>query len=106
MAFIPTEKYAVLPDYFYYLFSAKDWTKGTNRAVMGTTLNKATLGAVSITVPPIDEQRKIAAILDKVSYLIANAASSWTSWMRWSRQGLWRYLGNRMKIQSIGKKMN
>ena len=71
MAFIPTEKYAVLPDYFYYLFSAKDWTKGTNRAVMGATLNKATLGAVSITVPPIDEQRKIAAILDKVSDLIA-----------------------------------
>ena len=71
MAFIPTGKYAVLPDYFYYLFSAKDWTKGTNRAVMGTTLNKAILGAVSITVPPIDEQRKIAAILDKVSDLIA-----------------------------------
>ena len=71
MAFIPTEKYAVLPDYFYYLFSAKDWTKGTNRAVMGTSLNKATLSAVSITVPPIDEQRKIAAILDKVSDLIA-----------------------------------
>ena len=71
MAFIPTEKYAVLPDYFYYLFSAKDWTKGTNRAVMGTTLNKATLSAVSITVPPIDEQRKIAAILYKVSDLIA-----------------------------------
>lgn len=71
MAFIPTEKYAVLPDYFYYLFSAKDWTKGTNRAVIGTTLNKATLSAVSITVPPIDEQRKIAAILDKVSDLIA-----------------------------------
>ena len=71
MAFIPTGKYAVLPDYFYYLFSAKDWTKGTNRAVMGTTLNKATLSAVSITVPPIDEQRKIAAILDKVSDLIA-----------------------------------
>lgn len=71
MAFIPTGKYAVLSDYFYYLFSAKDWTKGTNRAVMGTTLNKATLGAVSITVPPIDEQHKIAAVLDKVSDLIA-----------------------------------
>ena len=70
MAFIPTGKYEVLPDYFYHLFSAKDWTKGTNRAVMGTTLNKATLGAVSITVPPIDEQRKIAAVLDKVSDLI------------------------------------
>ncbi|WP_077532841.1 restriction endonuclease subunit S [Massiliimalia massiliensis] len=71
MAFIPTGKYAVLPDYFYHLFSAKDWSKETNRAVMGTTLNKATLGAVSIVVPPLDEQREIAAVLDKISDLIA-----------------------------------
>lgn len=71
MAFIPTGKYAVLPDYFYYLFSAKDWTKGTNRAVMGTTLNKATLSAVSVAVPSLNEQRHIAAVLDKVSDLIA-----------------------------------
>ena len=71
MAFIPTGKYSVLPDYFYYLFSARDWTKGTNRAVMGTTLNKATLSGVSIDVPPLDEQRRIAAILDKVTDLIS-----------------------------------
>ena len=71
MAFIPTGKYTVLPDYFYYLFSAKDWTKGTNRAVMGATLNKATLGAVSVTVPPLNEQRKIVMVLDKVSDLLA-----------------------------------
>lgn len=70
MAFIPTGRYAVLPDYFYYLFSARDWTKGTNRAVMGTTLNKATLSAISVEVPPLDEQRCIVATLDKVSDLI------------------------------------
>ncbi len=70
MAFIPTGKYEVLPDYFYHLFSAKDWTKGTNRAVMGTTLNKATLDSISITVPSLDEQRKIAAELDQISTLI------------------------------------
>ena len=70
MAFIPTGKYSVLPDYFYYLFSARDWTKGTNRAVMGTTLNKATLSGVSIDVPPLDEQRRIAVTLDKVTDLI------------------------------------
>lgn len=71
MAFIPTERYAVLPDYFYYLFSARDWTKGTNRAVMGTTLNKATLSALSIEVPPLEKQHHIAATLDKVSDLIS-----------------------------------
>lgn len=71
MAFIPTGKYPVLPDYFYHLFSSVDWSKGTNRAVMGTTLNKAMLGAISIPIPPLAEQRKIAALLDKVSNLIA-----------------------------------
>ena len=71
MAFIPTGKYDVLPDYFYYLFSAKDWSKGTNRAVMGTTLNKALLSEIDVPIPPIDEQRRIAAVLDKVSDLIA-----------------------------------
>ena len=71
MAFIPTGRYAVLPDYFYYLFSARDWTKGTNRAVMGPTLNKATLSGISIEVPPLDEQRRIAATLDKVTDLIS-----------------------------------
>ena len=71
MAFIPTGRYAVLPDYFYYLFSARDWTKGTNRAVMGTTLNKATLSALSIEVHPLEKQHHIAATLDKVSDLIS-----------------------------------
>ena len=70
MAFIPTGKFDVLPDYFYYLFSGKDWSKETNRAVMGSTLNKSTLGEVSVIVPSLDEQRKIAAVLDKVSDLI------------------------------------
>ena len=71
MAFIPTGKYDVLPDYFYHLFTGKDWSKETNRAVMGATLNKAMLSEISVPVPLIDEQRKIAAVLDKVSSLIA-----------------------------------
>lgn len=71
MAFIPNDKYTVLPDYYYYFFSYKDWSQETNRAVMGSTLNKATLAEISIPLPPLDEQRKIAAVLDKVSDLIA-----------------------------------
>ena len=38
---------------------------------MGATLNKAMLSEISVPVPLIDEQRKIAAVLDKVSDLIA-----------------------------------
>ena len=37
---------------------------------MGATLNKATLSNIEIDVPPLDEQRRIAAILDKVTDLI------------------------------------
>lgn len=71
MAFLPTEKYDVCPDYFFHLFSGRDWSEGTNRAVMGATLNKATLSNMEVVIPPLDEQCRIAAVLDKVSYLIA-----------------------------------
>ena len=70
MAFLPSGKYDVYPDYFFYFFSGKDWSEGANRAVMGATLNKATLSNIEIDVPPLDEQRRIAAILDKVTDLI------------------------------------
>lgn len=70
MAFIPTGKYDILPDYFYHLFSVMDWLKKANRAVMGSTLNKATLGEISVTVPSLNEQRKIAMVMDKITNLI------------------------------------
>lgn len=71
MAFLPSGKYDVYPDYFFHLFSGKDWSDGTNRAVMGATLNKATLSNIEVDVPPLEEQRRIAAVLDKVTDLIA-----------------------------------
>lgn len=71
MAFLPSGKYDVYPDYFFHLFSGKDWSDGTNRAVMGATLNKATLSNIEVNVPPLDEQRRIAAVLDKVTDLMA-----------------------------------
>ena len=70
MAFIPNGKYPVHPSYFYHFFKGRDWSKGTNRAVMGTTLNKATLSEVEISVPSLAEQIAIAERLDKVDTLI------------------------------------
>lgn len=70
MAFIPNGNYEVDPNYFYHLFSGRDWTKGTNRAVMGVTLNKATLNDIEVSLPALAEQREIAANLDKVDELI------------------------------------
>ena len=71
MAFIDKGIYDVDPNYFYHLCSGIDWTQGSNKAVMGLTLNKATLSEKEIELPSIEEQHEIAAILDKVSQLIS-----------------------------------
>ena len=70
MSFRDLHKVDLLPDYIYYLLSSKDWDAGTNKAVMGKTLNKATLSQVKIKVHPISEQTEIVRILDGVGSII------------------------------------
>lgn len=70
MAFLPKPFFELLPDYLYYLVSYKDWQKETNRAVMGSTLNKAILGEIEITIPEFAVQKNVAKILDKIENLI------------------------------------
>ena len=60
----------LLPDYIFYMFTGKDWEAGTNKAVMGKTLNKATLSAIKVSIHPISEQRRIVEVLDKSSSII------------------------------------
>ena len=51
-----------------YLFHALQEVSGRlvgDRAAMGTTLNKASMAQIQIPLPPLEEQRRIAAILDK-----------------------------------------
>jgi type I restriction enzyme S subunit len=71
MAFIDKGVVEILPDYLYYLFSTMNWAKGTNKAVKGTTLNKATLGEYEVDIPPLEVQHQIVVVLDKTSYLVA-----------------------------------
>ena len=61
----------LLPDYIYYMFSGRDWSKGSNTAVMGTTLNKATLSQIRIYVHAYEDQKRIVDLLDKVSSIIS-----------------------------------
>ena len=60
----------LLPDYIYYMFLAKNWNEGSNKAVKGTTLNKATLSKIRIKVHNINEQIIIAKTLDKLQSII------------------------------------
>ena len=70
MSFVDKGIYDFDIDYIYYLFSGKDWSEGTNKAVMGVTLNKATLSQISIPLPPLEIQKQIACTLDKVTHTI------------------------------------
>lgn len=70
MAFHDKHIAKLIPDYIYYMFSGKDWNEGTNKAVLGKTLNKATLSKVKVNICDIDKQRSIVDILDKVSDIL------------------------------------
>ena len=61
----------LLPDYIYYMFSGRDWTAGANKAVMGKTLNKATLSAVKVKIHSFAKQREIVERLDRAKRVLA-----------------------------------
>ena len=70
MSFRDKHLVPILPDYLYYMFLAKDWDEGANKAVMGKTLNKATLAKITIDVHSLAEQKRIVDALDKVASII------------------------------------
>ena len=71
MAFIDKKIYSIDPNYIYHLFSGMNWIEGSNKAVMGITLNKATLSQKIIDIPDMEEQRKVSRIFDKLDNLIS-----------------------------------
>ena len=70
MAFHDRHVVEILPEYIYYMFKYKNWDGGSNKAVMGKTLNKATLSEVEIEICSIMQQRKIVNVLDKMSSVL------------------------------------
>ena len=66
MAFHDRHVVEILPEYIYYMFKYKNWDEGSNKAVMGKTLNKATLSEVEIDICSLEEQREIVKVLDKM----------------------------------------
>ena len=72
MAFHDKKIVELLPEYIYYLFKFKDWNVGSNKAVMGKTLNKAILAEMEIEIHTIEEQKEIIKVLDQISNIIAN----------------------------------
>jgi type I restriction enzyme S subunit len=61
----------LLPDFLYWSLRSIDLTLGLDRAAKGATLNIDKLHRLLIPLPPLPEQRRIAAILDKADELRA-----------------------------------
>ena len=72
MSFRDKHLIKLLPDYIYYLFLWKKWDIGVNKAVMGKTLNKATLSGIKISIHDYMKQKEIVEVLDKVKVIIDN----------------------------------
>ena len=72
MAFHDKHAVDILPEYIFYLFKYRNWDESSNKAVMGKTLNKATLSEMEIDVCPIKKQREIVAVLDKMMRVLVN----------------------------------
>lgn len=70
MAFIDKGIIEIVPDYLYYLLLSKEWDAGANKAVMGKTLNKATLSDMVVNIHHINEQHRIISLLDKATKVI------------------------------------
>ncbi len=56
-------------NYLYWALQHIDLLENADRAAMGKTLNKAKLSEVKIPLPPLEEQRRIASILDQADVL-------------------------------------
>ena len=79
MAFIDKGVIPIEPAYLYFLLKAKDWDEGTNKAVMGKTLNKATLSQVKVHIHDMAEQRKIIRALEKAESMVTTRRQQLTA---------------------------
>lgn len=70
MSFIDKGVLKIEPVYLYYLLMHKDWDTGTNKAVMGKTLNKASLSQMTVNIHGYSEQLEIIKALDAASSII------------------------------------
>ena len=69
MAFNVNKGFILDSSFLYYYLQGYRWS-GTNKAVMGLTLNKTTISKQKIAIPPIGEQERIVAELDLLSGII------------------------------------
>lgn len=64
-AFIIKDMSKLDTKFLYYVLKGTDHSIGSNRAVMGKTLNKEILKQIRIPLPPLEDQKRIVKVLDQ-----------------------------------------
>lgn len=68
-AFIIKDQSKLDTKFLFYVLKSVDHSIGSNKAVMGKTLNKEKLKKIEITLPPIEDQKRIVTILNQADAL-------------------------------------
>lgn len=117
IAFIPKDERAPIAEYLFYQLQCHDWSRESgNRAVMGTTLNKATLSKVEITVPSKPEQELVTrhlslldaqihscrAIADKLDELVKSRFTEMLDFCGQQKTARLEGLTERVKVGFVG----
>ena len=77
MAFNQRPGFSIDSSFLYYYLQGYCW-EGANKAVMGMTLNKATISRQKMEFPPLADQQAIVRELDKINKLIGLKKSQLT----------------------------
>ena len=93
MAFNLKEGYDISADFLYYYLLGYKW-EGANKAVMGLTLNKATISQHKIGFPSLPEQQSIVAELDKINELISLKKAQLSDYDRLTQSIFYNMFGN------------
>ena len=83
MAFLDKNIAPILPEYLCYMFNYMNWEVGTNKAVLGKTLNKATLSEIKIKIHGLNEQKIIIKKLNKLKQTISARNKQWLCHNKW-----------------------
>jgi type I restriction enzyme S subunit len=63
----------VLNDFLFLALGLMDLTEGSGRAVKGSTLNSGSIAAISLSIPPLTEQKRIVEILSPLDDMVNRA---------------------------------
>ena len=85
-AFVPKSG-RIIPGWLYYVLPGIAGASSNDQAIKGATLNKQKLARLPIPIPPLDEQRRIAAILD-ASEATIRATETVIEKLRLEREGI------------------